>query len=138
MNHPLPLLLIVDDDEDDRFFINYALRELGWSGQAVLLENAGETLDYLEGMRSAQLPAFILLDYHMPRINGETLLRQLKADSRFRDIPVAVYSTEMTSKLAKHLHGLGAAWCVEKSLTIEASRHLARRLAEQATQTVER
>ena len=122
-------LLLVDDDEDDRYFMQLTFRELKWSHRLKLVESAQSMLSYLTHLVSASAyPSLILLDYNMPKMNGEEALKLLKGDNRFKSIPVVLYSTAMTETLRSRLIALGAAACYQKSITITQSKRLAQSL----------
>jgi CheY-like chemotaxis protein len=77
-------VLVVDDDADT---LDLTRRFLSKQGFAVLTANDGETgLD----LARRHLPAVITLDVMMPRKDGWTVLSELKADERTRDIPVVM------------------------------------------------
>ncbi len=57
--------------------------------EIVAVEDAFKALEYLEG----NIPDIILLDLFMPGMNGDEMLQKIKADERFRGIPVLVVSS---------------------------------------------
>jgi CheY-like chemotaxis protein len=63
-------------------------------------------------------PDLILLDLHLPGIQGEKLLDRLKADARTRDIPVVVVSADATPARIKQLLASGAHAYLAKPLNI--------------------
>jgi HD-like signal output (HDOD) protein/FixJ family two-component response regulator len=79
-NEPGDKVLIVDDDDDTRPALERSLRRLGYETQAAA--------DGEEGLRLAMEgdPAVILADLRMPKMDGHTLLRRLKA----QDLDAAV------------------------------------------------
>jgi adenylate cyclase len=80
-------ILVVDDNEDNRYTLARRLRREGYE-QVALACNGREALDLI-----AQRPFdLILLDIMMPEMNGYEVLERLKADERLRHIPVIVIS----------------------------------------------
>jgi PAS domain S-box-containing protein len=63
-------------------------------------------------------PTLILLDLHLPDIDGEEVLRRLHADWRLRDIPVAVLSADATPEQSRRLTALGAMTYLTKPLNV--------------------
>jgi PAS domain S-box-containing protein len=63
-------------------------------------------------------PDLILLDVHLPDIDGDEVLRRLHADPRTRDIPVVVVSADATPASIERLHALGAAGYLTKPIDI--------------------
>jgi PAS domain S-box-containing protein len=64
-------------------------------------------------------PDLILLDVHLPDINGPEVLARLKAKPRTRDIPVAVLSADATQSQIKRLMSLGASEYLTKPLDVD-------------------
>ena len=88
-SQPLPVgscILVIDDDADARDLIR---RSLESEGHRVALAASGA-----EGLRLAReiQPLLITLDVLMPGKDGWAVLRELKADSELRDIPVVMIS----------------------------------------------
>ena len=87
-------ILLAEDDPEDRFLIQRAWRKAG--GQAALLEveDGAGLLDYLKGRGDYSnrehypLPALVLLDLNMPRLDGREVLAELRADPGLRGMPV--------------------------------------------------
>lgn len=81
---PAPNCLVVDDDEGIRRILRSALEDAGWS--------VAEASNGLEALRrvASDPPRLILLDLIMPRLDGFSFLDQLRRNSAWREIPVAV------------------------------------------------
>lgn len=84
-------ILSVDDSAATRQFIKRAIDVLGFD----FLEagNGLKALEVLEKNWSAV--DLILLDWHMPEMNGMELLIALKQDERYKHIPVTMVTTEL-------------------------------------------
>ncbi|MEW9921815.1 adenylate/guanylate cyclase domain-containing protein [Marimonas sp. MJW-29] len=87
MNSAAPALLVVDDNEDNRYTLLRRLKREGYENVDVA-ENGQEALDIL-GEQSYDL---ILLDIMMPVLNGYETLERIKSDMRMRAIPVIMIS----------------------------------------------
>lgn len=81
-----PLILLV---EDEQFLCRLLMKKLEISGFTVRQAFDGES-----GLQSVEQekPDLILLDLLLPGIDGFEVLRRLKADERFKDIPIIVLS----------------------------------------------
>jgi len=109
-----PLILIVDDDSDDRFLAETAFEEIGFHGELKFVEDGEELMSYL--LRSgihydptcSQLPAVILMDLNMPRKNGWETLRELKNLPDLQYIPVVVWTTSGKHEDKIRSHRMGA------------------------------
>jgi adenylate cyclase len=94
MTHGDSAILVVDDNEDNRYTLTRRLRRQGYENVAVAT-NGREALDLI-GSRAFDL---ILLDIMMPEMNGYEVLERLKGDDRLRHLPVIMISalTELDS-----------------------------------------
>ena len=75
-------ILVVDDDAASRRLLEVRLRSL--AGHIMVARDGEEALQMVDGFR----PDVILLDYMMPKVSGIEVTRRLKADERFKSIPV--------------------------------------------------
>jgi len=110
----LKTILIVEDNADDAELTMRAIRKNGVSGEIVLARDGVEALDYLFGQgdyagRDLQrMPAVILLDLKMPRLDGFGVLEGLRADKRTRLLPVVILSSSREDRDLVQSYGLGA------------------------------
>jgi adenylate cyclase len=95
-----PLILIVDDNADNREILEARLASQGYqTAQAIDGEDA------LHAVR-AQLPDLILLDVMMPKLDGFEVTRQLRADPTLPHIPIILVTAK--AGLQDIVHGLDA------------------------------
>jgi adenylate cyclase len=95
-----PLILIVDDNADNREILEARLASQGYqTTQAIDGEEA------LQAVR-AQLPDLILLDVMMPKLDGFEVTRQLRADPTLPYIPIILVTAKVA--LQDVVHGLDA------------------------------
>jgi chemosensory pili system protein ChpA (sensor histidine kinase/response regulator) len=87
-----PLIMVVDDSLTVRKITGRLLEREGYRVLA-----AKDGLDALELMRD-MLPAVMLVDIEMPRMDGFDLTRTLRADPRTRDIPIIMISSRTAGK----------------------------------------
>jgi class 3 adenylate cyclase/CheY-like chemotaxis protein len=83
---PRDVILVVDDNDDNRDMLGRRLRRQGYD---VLTAAGGRAALETLGTRSVDL---VLLDVMMPDLDGYAVLQQLKADPGLRDIPVLMIS----------------------------------------------
>jgi sigma-B regulation protein RsbU (phosphoserine phosphatase) len=82
-----PALLVVDDNEDNRYTLTRRLNREGYKN-LTMAANGREALDKL----TAQSFDLVLLDIMMPDMNGYEVLEQIKASPALRDIPIIMIS----------------------------------------------
>jgi DNA-binding response OmpR family regulator len=89
-------ILVVDDDPVNRDFFQLMLSKLGF-----VVEEACDGFEALESLKKFQ-PDIILLDNVMPRMSGFELTKNLKNDTKYRNIPIIMFSAldDINDKLA--------------------------------------
>jgi len=93
------ILLLVEDNADDEELTLLAFEESKILNEVVVARDGVEALDYLLGTGTYTdrdmniMPALILLDLQLPRINGLEVLQRLRADKRTKLIPVVILTT---------------------------------------------
>lgn len=90
-------IMLADDDEDDRNFFNDAIKELKINNNLTVFQNGRELMDYLEHPNTI-LPHILFLDLNMPSKNGNECLKEIRQNSKFKDISIAIYSTSSAEK----------------------------------------
>ncbi len=118
-------ILMAEDDPDDRLFCREALEQAHLSNKVHYVEDGQEMMDYLNHRgaygdpQTAPLPGLILLDLNMPRKDGREVLQEIKADSRFRCIPVVVLTTSKAEEDILRSYDLGVSGYITKPVTFE-------------------
>jgi CheY-like chemotaxis protein len=120
---PLRHVLLVDDDADH---IRLTRRIIQRGSPAIEIDSVqdGESaIAYLRSRAadaSKAAPGLVVLDLHLPRMNGLEVLKTMKNDARLRDIPVVVMSSELRQEDALQARQLGATAVLSKSAGPEA------------------
>lgn len=119
------VILLADDDEEDRMLAGNALEESRVVNDLRFVEDGEELLDYLyhRGRYSepgtSPTPGLILLDLNMPRKDGREALKEIKADSDLRRIPVVVLTTSKAEEDIYRTYDLGANSFITKPVSFE-------------------
>ncbi len=105
-------ILIADDDNDDRLFMEQALRQSGYTGATAFVEDGEELMEYLrcEGrynLQNTSWPNLLILDLNMPRKNGFQALQEIKNDPKLRRLPVVVMTTSSADEDVIKTYNLG-------------------------------
>lgn len=91
-------LLIVDDDVDVRELLRDVLIASGF--EVSVAANGREALQVLkDGAEAGRLPHVVLLDVHMPVMNGQEFRRQQMADPHLAPVPVVAISSDWDARL---------------------------------------
>lgn len=85
-------LLYVDDDEDDRFLLTEAIRDMAPGMKVVEAENGIKALEYLEDAKN-NLPCLVVLDINMPFMDGKETLERIKADQELSFLDVVIFTS---------------------------------------------
>ena len=119
-------ILMADDDEDDFMLAREALAESRLANDLHLVRDGEELMDYLYRRgkyverQLAPRPGLILLDLNMPKKDGREALREIKADSKLRQIPIVVLTTSKAEEDIYRSYDLGANSFITKPVTFSA------------------
>lgn len=124
--HPGITVLIIDDDEDDRFFMEQAFKADSPTTQLYLASGGQQALDLLDSARP--LPDIILLDLNMPGLNGFEVLKRLKQSRHYRHIPVVILTPSEAPTDQQQCCQLGATEFITKPITYKGFSGVAKRI----------
>lgn len=119
-------VFIIDDDADDRFFMEQALKANSAPVRLYCAEGGEEALDMLVLLHPA--PDVILLDLNMPGIGGFAALRNIKQSTHHQNIPVIVLTTSDSPEDMKQAYHLGASGFITKPTTQQGLSEIAKRI----------
>lgn len=85
---PKPVALVVEDDEDQNIIFTAALEQAGYVVKSVY-----------DGITARQvlaeiIPLIVVLDLHMPGVNGDVVLREIRTSPRLKDIRVIIATSD--------------------------------------------
>lgn len=105
---PQPILLVEDNPVDlDLTQRAFARRRFG--NPVEVARDGEEALEYIARWEAGEtLPAVILLDIKLPKVNGLEVLRRIKAHERFRMIPVVMLTSSSENVDLRTAYELGA------------------------------
>ena len=109
------VILIVDDDTDDREIIRDAFMNTnGENREYVFIENGDRLIEYLQNAEPSDLPSLIMLDLNMPGKDGREALKDIKTEEQFKPIPIIVFTTSSSQRDKDTSYSLGANCFVTK------------------------
>lgn len=92
MSYQRPRILVVEDEEDVRRMLSYALGSVGD------ITAAKDGVDAMERMREGLIPDVIVTDVMMPRMDGLQLAQTLKSDPITAKIPVVMLTAKVGAR----------------------------------------
>jgi CheY-like chemotaxis protein len=112
MDIDLRPILLADDDPRDVELTLEALREHHLANRVVVARDGVETLEYLRGSVKAGarpgLPAVLLLDIKMPRLDGLGVLARVRSDPDLKNLPVVMLTSSREGADLQTAYELGA------------------------------
>lgn len=129
-------ILIVDDDVDEHFLIQTAIKEVDYKIHVLSVYNGAQGIDYLlkQGSYSSDehlIPDIILTDLNMPLRNGLEFLRDVKSHDTLKEIQVVVMSTSSDPKTKETCLNLGAAEYIVKPVMTSVYSAIIKRMISQ-------
>ena len=97
----VPLVLVVDDSITVRRVTQRLLKREGYR-----VALAADGLQALERLQE-EVPAVVLSDIEMPRMDGFDLARNIRGDVRLRDLPIIMITSRIAEKHREHAKELG-------------------------------
>lgn len=119
-----PILLVEDNDDDVRL-TKRALLKNNITNELIVVGDGREALKFLraatepENTQNCGLPAVILLDLKLPKLDGLEVLRQIRADPMLRRQPVVILTTSKEDQDIIRSYDLGANSFIRKPVDFE-------------------
>jgi CheY-like chemotaxis protein len=137
------VILMADDDADDRMLTRDALEESRVLNELRFVEDGEELMEYLHRKgkfadpESSPKPGLILLDLNMPKKDGREALKEIKSDPNLRRIPVVIMTTSKAEEDIYRSYDFGASSFITKPVTFDRLVDLMRALGEYWVEFVE-
>jgi CheY-like chemotaxis protein len=106
-------VMVVEDNEDDVYFLRRALRSLPGSVELKFLGDGRSALDYLTARGNYAdrtlhpLPSMVFLDLKLPFMNGLEVLAEIRARDELKDLPVYVLTSSSEERDREQAEALG-------------------------------
>jgi CheY-like chemotaxis protein len=107
-------ILLVEDEENDVFFLKHAFEEVGIPNPLQVAEDGQEALDYLSGhgeyadRERFPLPCLILLDLKLPRVMGFEVLKWIREQPALKALVVIILTSSCLQPDIEKAYELGA------------------------------
>ena len=119
------IILMADDDPDDRFLAEDALHEAHLCNEMRFVVDGEDLMDYLLRRRNytdpenSPRPGIILLDLNMPRKDGREAIEEIKKHPDLKRIPVIVLTTSKAEEDILRTYEMGACGYITKPVSFE-------------------
>lgn len=106
-------ILLVEDNEDDVFFMQRAFQNADIKNPIHVANNGNEAIDYLAGngdfvdRAKYPLPCLVLLDLKLPGINGHEVLQWIRGQERLETLVVVMLTTSRETRDIEQAYRLG-------------------------------
>ncbi len=92
MKNPIIKVILADDDSSDREVFKEALEELKIKTSIHTLKDGVHLMEYLSHP-DTKSPDILFLDLNMPRKGGIECLKEIREIEKYKNLPIAIYST---------------------------------------------
>ena len=122
-------ILLADDDMDDRFFFDKALKEIPMASQLITVNNGEQLMEHLT-THTGPLPDILFLDLSMPRKTGFECLSEIKENEKLKGMTVIMLTTSFTrgldleDNLRKTLIRMGATDYIRKPVAFDELKQI--------------
>lgn len=127
----VPLVMVVDDSITVRRITQRFLQREGY--RVVLAADGLQALEKL----ADEVPAVVLSDIEMPKMDGFDLLRNIRANEAYNEVPVVMITSRIAEKHKEHAMSLGASHYLGKPYSEEELVSLVRGYTQQAAETAQ-
>jgi CheY-like chemotaxis protein len=130
-------ILVVEDTEDDVFFLKRALKSASISNPVQVVEDGQKAIDYLSGAgpyadrETYPLPFLVLLDLKLPYVMGLDVLKWIRARREFDQVIAAVLTSSQQDHDLTETTRLGGNFYFVKPPSAQKLSELVQKLASQ-------
>lgn len=120
-------ILLVEDSSNDALMTQRALKKSKVINKVVWVKDGAEAIDYLFTEcieKNSPLPQLVMLDIHMPKVNGIEVLHKIRSDERTRWLPVVIFTSSKEEKDLLDSYRLGVNSYICKPIDFNQFSHV--------------
>jgi CheY-like chemotaxis protein len=110
-------VVLIEDNPADVLLVREAIRERGLAVELISYADVPEAISGL-GNPGNPLPDAILMDLNLPRGEGMTIIKTLRASERLRDVPLAILTSSQSPRDLEQAQRLHVHWYIHKPSTL--------------------
>ncbi len=120
------MILLVEDNPNDEELTLRALRKANIANEVAIARDGQDALDFLfgtgkyAGREPPAMPAVVLLDLKLPKLDGIDVLKRIRADPRTKLVPVVVLTSSSEDEDMVRSYQSGANSYVRKPIEFSA------------------
>ncbi len=126
-------ILLVEDSPGDQRLTKEALKEGKINNNLYIVEDGEEAIAFLkkhEPFTKVPRPDLILLDLNLPKMNGQEVLKIIKADENLKRIPVVILTTSQADEDILNAYNLNANCYITKPVDFDQFIHVVNKIQE--------
>ncbi len=112
-------LLLIEDNPADAHLVRMAVAEGPYQTEVAVVPDGEKAIDLVRHINGNPLPDVVLLDWNLPRAHGAEVLSFIKAEERWRSVPVVVLTSSTSSDDVEDAYRRGASGYVAKPSDLE-------------------
>ena len=130
------IVLLVEDNPDDVELALRAFKKHNITNEVVVARDGAEALDFLfatgeyAGRDTKVMPAVVMLDLKIPKVDGLEVLRHIRADERTEFLPVVIFTTSNQEEDLVNSYKLGVNSYARKPVDLPQFSELVRQLGQ--------
>ena len=110
-------IFLIEDDADDIELLEVSLKDNKIEYNMEVVMEGDKVQDYI--MNCKKLPNIIVMDFNLPRVHGREIIKQIKSNKEFQNIPLLVLTTSTAREDIEYSYQMGADSFITKPTTIQ-------------------
>lgn len=119
LDHEVPFIFLVEDNPDDELLTLRALRTIERHCDIRTAHDGAEATAFFDNEENP-IPALVLLDLKLPKLNGIEVLQRIRANPRHAHVPVVVLTSSNERIDVNQCYDLGANSYIQKPVEFES------------------